>query len=83
MFNGPDFPASLDESLFENWLEEGRNSKIAYAYLLLIWDELESQYIPKYAEKRSEIGGLPKYGSSPEHQSLVAAYDLYSEGRVA
>ncbi len=32
MFNGSDFPKSLDEEVFNLWLENGRQSKIGYNY---------------------------------------------------
>lgn len=82
MFDGPDYPKALDESIFESWLEKGRTSLIPYAYLLIIWDELESKYIPVYTENRSEIQQFARYGDAPDHRLLVAAYDLYSESRV-
>jgi len=82
MFNGPDYPQTLDESQFDEWLEKGRESKIPYAYLLIVWDELDAIYRPVYTEKRSDIQDYARYGQSPENQLLVAAYDLYSEGRV-
>jgi len=46
MFEGPDYPKPLKESDFENWLEEGRASKMPYAYLLIVWDELETGTVP-------------------------------------
>lgn len=82
MFDGPDYPQSLDESVFESWLEKGRASIIPYAYLLIIWDELESNYMPVYTEDRSEIQQFARYGNAPDHRLLLAAYDLYSESRV-
>ncbi|OOG76859.1 hypothetical protein [Algoriphagus sp. A40] len=82
MFDSPDFPRSLDEALFESWFEVGRESKIPYAYLLILWDEVEGKYFPVFAENRGEIQGYEKYGDSPVRQVLVAAYDLYSESRV-
>lgn len=82
MFDSPEYPASLDEAIFETWLEDGRASKIAYAYLLIVWDEIESRYLPVYAEARSEIEGYERYGDSPVRQLLVAAYDLYSESKI-
>lgn len=82
MFDSPDFPQSLDENEFESWLESGRESKISYAYLLVIWDELEGRYSPVFVEKRAEINRYERYGDSPDRQLLVAAYDLYSESRV-
>ncbi|PRY84739.1 hypothetical protein [Mongoliibacter ruber] len=82
MFDSPDYPQSLEESLFENWLELGRSSKIPYAYLLVVWDDLDMKYLAVYVENRSEIKEFARYGNSPEHRTLVAAYDLYSEGRI-
>lgn len=82
MFNGPDFPKPLDEEVFALWLENGRLSKIGYEYLLIVWDEYESAYRPVYAERREEIGAYETYKASIGRESLVAAYDLYSESRI-
>jgi hypothetical protein len=82
MFNGPDFPKSLDEEVFSLWLENGRQSKIGYNYLLIVWDEYDSAYRPVYAQHRDEIGEYEIYKSSATRESLVAAYDLYSESRI-
>ena len=82
MFEGPNYPKPLDESLLDEWLEKGRLSKIPYAYLIIIWDELETAYAPVFVEKRSELKKYPRYGQAPDHQLLVAAYDIYSETRV-
>lgn len=82
MFDSPDYPKSLSESLFESWFELGRSSRIAYAYLLIVWDEIEGKYFPVFVEKRSDIDSYEKYGKSPATQTLIAAYDLYSEGRI-
>ena len=80
MFDGPDFPKSLDEELFTHWLEKGRLSKAGYKYLLIIWSEYESAYQPTYAEHRDEISQYDKGPISQER--LVAVYDLYSESRL-
>jgi hypothetical protein len=82
MFNGPDFPQSLDEEIFSVWLENGRLSKLGYNYLLIVWDAYESEYRPVYAERRDEIGEYESYRTSTGRESLVAAYDLYSESRI-
>jgi hypothetical protein len=79
MFNGPGFPKSLDEEVFDLWLENGRQSKIRYNYLLIIWDGYESQYRPVYAEHRDEI---ETYKTPASSESLVAVYDLYSQSRI-
>jgi hypothetical protein len=82
MFNGPDFPKSLDEEIFSLWLENGRLSKLGYNYLLIVWDAYESKYRPVYAERRDEISEYESYKTSTGRESLVAAYDLYSESRI-
>jgi hypothetical protein len=82
MFNGPDFPKSLDEEVFSSWLENGRLSKIGYTYLLIVWDEYDALYRPVYVQHRDEIGEYEIYKSSTTRESLVAAYDLYSESRI-
>lgn len=82
MFDGPDFPGTLDNELFAQWLENGRLSKISYSYLLVVWDELESAYKPVYAERRDEIEKYEMYRESTGNEALVAAYDLYSESKI-
>ncbi|MGJ3234383.1 hypothetical protein [Marivirga sp.] len=82
MFEGSDFPKSLEEDMFEAWLETGRNSKIGYKYLLIIWDNYDDDYQPLYVEERESIHKYERYESSTGRESLVAAYDLYSESRV-
>lgn len=82
MFEGSDFPKSLDEEVFNRWLENGRLSKIRYNYLLIVWDGYESTYQPVYAEHRDEIDEYEPYKTSTGRESLVAAYNLYSESRV-
>ena len=82
MLNSSEYPKPLSESQFMAWLEKGRASKIPYEYLLIVWDDLEQEYLPMYVENRAAIHGYEKYGTSPAQQLLVAAYDLYSESRV-
>jgi hypothetical protein len=79
MFDGPDFQKSLDEEVFNRWLENGRLNKMGYKYLLIVWDEYESGYQPVYAEHRDEIA---VYKKSSSRERLIAAYDLYSESRI-
>ncbi len=81
MFDGPDFPKSLDEQVFNSWLENGRLSRIGYKYLLVVWDSYESAYQPVYVEHREAIDGYDR--SSLSRERLVAVYDLYSESRIS
>jgi hypothetical protein len=82
MFDGLNFPKPLDEELFDSWLEKGRESHRRYRYLLVIWDELESEYKPVYKETREELEESKNTLKRAGNETLVAAYDLYSESRV-
>lgn len=79
MFDGPDFPKPLDEAVFHSWLENGRQNKIGYNYLIIMWDEYESAYQPVYASNRNE---LKAHRASAFRERFIAAYDLYSESRI-
>jgi hypothetical protein len=79
MFEGPDFQKSLDEGVFNSWLENGRQDKIGYNYLLIIWDDYDSAYRPVYASHRDEIS---QYRTENSRERLIAVYDLYSESRI-
>ena len=83
MFDGSDYPKPLEEDQFERWLEKGRESKISYQFLLVIWDEFEKKYAPTYAEDRKDIIEYEVFGFSVNQESLVAVYDLYSEARLS
>lgn len=83
MFDGSEFPQSLDEEVFATWLEEGRQSLLSYQYLLIIWDELDAAYQPVYVAARDEIQSYERNQQATGRESLIAAYDLYSESRVA
>lgn len=83
MFDSSDYPKPLDESLFEEWLEKGRTSKISFAYLLIIWNEIEASYLPVYTENRAGFAEYEIYGEATTHESIVAIYDLYSESRIS
>lgn len=81
MFDGPDYPKSLEEEIFNRWLEHGRESRIGYKYLLVVWNVYEAAYQPVYLEHRHEIS---QYDRNPmSRERLVAAYDLYSESRIS
>ena len=82
MFHGSDFPSSLDEQVFNDWLEAGRNSKLSYTYLLIVWDDLDSRYLPVYAEAREKAKEYERYPGASSNESLIAVYDLYSESKV-
>ena len=81
MFENLNFHASLEEDRFDSWLTKGRESKIRYDYLVVIWDEMEKDYRPIYLADRSE---LAKYQDDRSNISdvFVAAYDLYTESKI-
>lgn len=79
MFEGPDYPKSLDEEVFNQWLEDGRQSLLGYHFLLIIWDQYESAYQRIYTSNREEIAS---YSNTNNRERLVAVYDLYSESRI-
>lgn len=82
MFEGPNYPQPLDESHLKEWMEKRRSSKIFYSYLVTIWDEFEVTYVPVFVEKCSKLQKYLRYAQAPDHQLLVAAYDLYSDRSV-
>ena len=82
MFQTPEHPKSLDEEVFNSWLEKGRESKFGYKYLLVIWDAYESDYRPVYTEHRDELTQYQTHDTSSGMERLVAVYDLYSESRI-
>ncbi|SMD31781.1 hypothetical protein SAMN04488029_0118 [Reichenbachiella faecimaris] len=83
MFDGSDYPKSLDEQQFDNWLEMGRESKIPYCYLLIVWDALEEQYLPVFVEDKESIESFEIYPYSTIQEALIAVYDLYSESKIS
>ena len=84
MFDSPEFPQSLEEDVFEAWLEKGRESPITYEYMLIVWDETTDSYHPLYAEDRADVKEKNPgfYGESPMHTATIAIYDLFSESKL-
>ncbi|AWW28693.1 hypothetical protein DN752_00235 [Echinicola strongylocentroti] len=82
MFDSSDYPKALDEELFQSWLEQGREMKISYNYLLIIWNMMEEIYQPAYIEEREEWNEYERYPNNTGQDALVAVFDLYSESRV-
>jgi hypothetical protein len=83
MFEGPDYPQGLNEEVFESWLENGRESKIGYNFMLIFWDVFDQKLQPVYVETREEIQQYELYPEAKGSEALIAAYDLYSEGRIS
>ena len=82
MFDSREYPRALDEDQFDLWLEEGRQSKMPFEYMLVLWDEMEGKYHPEYVESREQINKYPLWGEAAGHTSTIAVYDLYSEARI-
>lgn len=83
MFEGPDYPGSITEEVFETWLAEGRESIISYHFLLIVWNVYDEKYNPVYVESREEIDNYELYPNAKGSEALIAVYDLYSESRVS
>ena len=81
MFETLDFVKSLNEDLFDEWLENGRNSRLGYHYMLVVWDKLHEQFKPLYTEDKERIEEFDN--SVVSNEILVAAYDLYSESKIS
>ncbi|MEO9869565.1 hypothetical protein [Ekhidna sp.] len=80
MFENLNFPVTLDENQFDEWLIYGRESKIRYNYLVILWDEMEKDYRPVYLTERKEF---EKYTDKRNvNDVLVAGYDLFTESKV-
>lgn len=77
MFENTERKALLEDD-FEQWLENGRNSRLGYHFMLIIWNEREREYHPKYLSTREEFNSY----SLAIHESIVSVYDLYSESRI-
>lgn len=73
MFDSKEYPKSLSEDLFETWLEAGRESKMSYEYMLVVWDDLEADYHPEYVENRSQIAKYP-FGAKQEAIAQLLQY---------
>ena len=84
MFDSSEFPDSLEEDVFEAWLEKGRDSPITYEYMLIVWDETTNSYHPLYAEDRDDVKEKNPgfWGESPMHTATIAIYALFSESKL-
>ncbi len=51
-------------------------------YKRQVWDACEAAYQPVYAERREQMQEYQRYQESTGRESLVAAYNLYSESRI-
>lgn len=81
MFENLKFPIPLEESRFDEWLVQGRASKIRYNYMVVLWDDSEKDYRPVYLVERAD---LERYVNDTNNVSSVpvAGYDIYSESKI-
>lgn len=82
MFENLNLGESLDEELFDHWLDSGRESKIRYSYLVILWDEVEKDFRPVYLEDREELERYVENKGVAVGDLVVGAYDLFSESKV-
>ncbi len=80
MFESLGTGKSLDEDVFESWLEKGRNNQLGYHYLIIIWHAGEEAFQPVFVSDREAVSQYSR--DIAVHEQLVAAYDLYSESRI-
>ena len=80
MFETLHYTKSLDEELFDSWLEDGRNQLIGYKYLMVMWHVMEEEFFPAYVESRKDFS---EHLGNTGQEELVAVYDLYSESRIS
>ena len=52
MFESSGHGGSLDEELFESWLEKGRSGKVGYHYLIVIWNSWDNDF----GTRREQLG---------------------------
>ncbi|WP_420318427.1 hypothetical protein [Ekhidna sp.] len=80
MFENLNIGGSLEEDDFEDWLVQGRSSKIRYHYMVILWDETHQDFRPVYLSERSE---LEKYTDRVNVGDVfIAGYDLYTESKI-
>lgn len=75
------FGKTLDEEIFDSWLEKGRDSNMGYHYLLVIWNSLDEVYQSAFVATRDDLDYYQSHMGAQE--VVVAMYDLYSESRVS
>ena len=79
MFESEGFGQSLEESQFELWLEQGREHRFGYHYLVVLWDYQDESFKPLYLE---DVSDVRNYNPDVNREVVVAAYDVYSESKV-
>lgn len=82
MFENHTKSGSLNEDLLQIWFEKGRNSRIVYKFLLIIWNESDLEFKPLYLENRKELEDYHKGYNANDSETLIAVYDVFSESRV-
>lgn len=82
MFETLGFPKGLDESVFQKWLDKGRNSPLSVNYLIVKWNEMEEEFEPQYLEHKEQIKELSSEQKNYTNEKIVAVYDIYSESRI-
>ncbi len=70
---------SLDEDLFDEWLEKGRENKIGYQFMLVTWTVQDEDFKPIYFLNRED---LMSFRADGIQEKAIAAYDLFSESRI-
>lgn len=83
MFENAENTISLEEEVFDEWLEKGKESRIGYHYMLVVWNEFDSKYQPIYSESRDQMVTQVRVVNDSSTEALLAVYDLYSETKLS
>ncbi len=79
MFGSMGFGKELDETIFEEWLEKGRNQLVGYKIMAISWETIEEEFQHNYFFDKDQLNDfVHEQGTSV----FIAAYDLYSESRL-
>ena len=79
MFESLGYSKSLNEDEFNSWLEKGRESKLGYYYLLVMWCDWDKEFKPIYCTDSDSL----KSRIDSSSDDFIAAYDLYSESMIS
>lgn len=79
MFGSRGFGKELDETIFEEWLEKGRNQLVGYKIMAVSWETTDEEFQHNYFFDKEQLNDFVNENST---SVFIAAYDLYSESRL-
>lgn len=54
-----------------------------YRFMVVVWDSYDKAYKPIYVEDHEALYQFERFGDTANREAMVAAYDIYSESKVA